>query len=912
MRMSPDSAVMSAALPPMLVAMSADACDRATAPMPLKKAEPPDALAWATASRPLAPAPLWLWLASTSTWRPAVTSAAPITVSMSGRTRAVASLPPNDPAPLMLMPSARASASPSDTLRITTSCAARIDPPAPMPALITGSTVATAVLLPPEPSRPMDAASESAVARKSVWLATCRSPPTAPLMAPVTALTVPPMVLLDTALPPAPSRAPFTLSATAVVLAPARVSKRTLPEVLKTTPVPVLLVSVAFTAAFELEPLTEMAEPAAAVVRAVAPPWLAWPPLSASDSVTLPLPPVVVMRAPLPTVVVMVGFRSTSATEPPAPTPPENCTPSAVPVAWVRAAEPTCTAPLTLTTAPAPMPAVTVGVTALVDLEPALATSRPPAADDVVTLESWSASACTCSPAPVTSAALVATVLPAEVPVAAIEPRAPRPRPTLRLVPSATTRLSASARTTATPPPAFSVALPWVSARVLAAALPTAVAPATLTPRPTPELSALASARWPPWLCLAVTDTPCPLSVVVPCTRLVTVGATSAFADIRPTAPISPRVRPLAVAVASACDSAAIWMAPELVTVLAELRLPAPAVTLPLALARASALLTPTPSPPPEALACASARLRARARTSTVLLPPEPPDSSAVVPPLALAVAADEPTSTTRPIDTPLVLASARLAASALTLSAPPAVSTLPAPLRAVVLALALAVLAAPDTPTSDPPDDARAVATVFCPVGLKPSWLWLARIRMLPLLAVATWLPVSALMVGLMVALATEPPMLARPSSAMPDAVAVVSAVERASTVMLRPTVRALAAPPPPRLAVMLGLKVAVAPLACPLTRPPSADACEVASTRWLARVSTMKSCPVLPPTPPSTASILPPTVVVDPAKPRPATAPKPRASPLLSAWLPTWVLKAASRPADRRTPLPPVCVMS
>ena len=57
----------------------------------------------------------------------------------------------------------------------------------------------------------------------------------------------------------------------------------------------------------------------------------------------------------------------------------------------------------------------------------------------------------------------------------------------------------------------------------------------------------------------------------------------------------------------------------------------------------------------------------------------------------------------------------------------------LPPPTRAVVLAVASAVADAPAPPSNAPPDEATALATVFCPVGAVPLWLCCACTRMLP-----------------------------------------------------------------------------------------------------------------------------------------------------------------------------------
>ena len=95
--------------------------------------------------------------------------------------------------------------------------------------------------------------------------------------------------------------------------------------------------------------------------------------------------------------------------------------------------------------------------------------------------------------------------------------------------------------------------------------------------------------------------------------------------------------------------------------------------------------------------------------------------------------------------------------------------------------------------------------------------------------------MPVSANTVGLIVAVATELPMLA-PPACMPVAVAVVSAVDTMATVAPAPAFRV----PLPRSMPSVGVKLALAPVNCPLNTPPP-PAKASASTMWLAVPSTM-----------------------------------------------------------------------
>ncbi|MBK7765953.1 MAG: hypothetical protein IPI44_07500 [Sulfuritalea sp.] len=232
---------------------------------------------------------------------------------------------------------------------------------------------------------------------------------------------------------------------------------------------------------------------------AVAPPWLLAPLLCRSAMVMSPLADCVVMDAPAPRCIAIVGFRSTSAFDRPSATPPDTATPVAVPSASVVALACTVTKFAVTICAPSPMPARTSGSTSVVANAPLPAANSPPAAPTAVTTAVCVASDSTCRLlASVTSAPLVASVMPPERPVAVTAPAA-RP-PTAKAVPCDVTRLFASALTsTAAPLASKLVALP-VIALVSAAAVALALAPLSASPRPPVPASPWAVLSSPAWL----------------------------------------------------------------------------------------------------------------------------------------------------------------------------------------------------------------------------------------------------------------------------------------------------------------------------------------------------------------------------------------------------------------------------
>ena len=369
--------------------------------------------------------------------------------------------------------------------------------------------------------------------------------------------------------------------------------------------------------------------------------------------------PVVVMLAPLPMRLVMVGFRSTSASDMPAASAPPTATPLAVPSASATVSATMLAGPLTVTCAPSPMPALTVGVALLKATAPVAPATRPPAAPVASATASWSARASTCSDAPVVSAPLTAAVVP-PVWASASTP----PMPTVPLIdvaqPVATAVLSDSPSTTTAPvPPAMRVLLPtrlW--APPMASASTTV--PLTTRPRPAPAASAVARTSSPFWLWCARICTPVPdSSAVLPVTVLRTSPLASAIATITPTALPQPTDRPKVSAVASALLLLSMVMSPLAFSVASCASTPTRVRTAPLAWASLLAPLVDA-RPPPEASASTSARLRAWARTVMASESATPPSSSASVLPLARAVPTLTPKATP-PMDRALASARASL-----------------------------------------------------------------------------------------------------------------------------------------------------------------------------------------------------------------------------------------------------------
>ena len=317
----------------------------------------------------------------------------------------------------------------------------------------------------------------------------------------------------------------------------------------------------------------------------------------------------------------------------------------------------------------------------------------------------------------------MASVTPPERTLADTTP-ADTPSAPLLLLLRLSARLSASACTSTLPLPPCSALALLVRALVLAAAVVSVLAPPMATPALTPPASACARACSPAWLWRARTVTPLPVALVVPRTSAVTAGAISAVAAMKPNAPPRPNENALAVASASALETASTVMAPLLLRVLATASSPRLACTPLLDRAVTAPPLAPPRPPAADALPSATAVFLPCARTVTKSLSATPPRRSAVVLPPTMALLLDRPKPIRPEKPTPEVVPVARLAPSASTCKAPPADSRLPAPTLAVTTAAALASALAPTAASSSPPADDEAEALVSWPVAAVPLWL--------------------------------------------------------------------------------------------------------------------------------------------------------------------------------------------
>ncbi len=105
--------------------------------------------------------------------------------------------------------------------------------------------------------------------------------------------------------------------------------------------------------------------------------------------------PVALRLAPVPMRFVIVGLSVASATEMPIENPADTATPLATPSESALASAMIEIGPETLTCAPSPMPALTVGVTLLVPPAPVTPATMPPAAAVASPSAFWSAWAST-------------------------------------------------------------------------------------------------------------------------------------------------------------------------------------------------------------------------------------------------------------------------------------------------------------------------------------------------------------------------------------------------------------------------------------------------------------------------------------------------------------------------------------
>ncbi len=393
-----------------------------------------------------------------------------------------------------------------------------------------------------------------------------------------------------------------------------------------------------------------------------------------------------------------------------------------------------------------------------------------------------------------------------------------------------------------------------------------------------------------------------PLTAVVPRTSAVTAGETSLVALMKPTAPARPKEKARPLASASALEIASTSTALFAFALLATAVSPMPADTALFERAVALPPLAPARPAAPEALAVETAVFLPWATTLIEDEPATPPRRSAVVPPPTIALLFERPMPIRPLAPKPVVLPVARLAASASTRTVPPAVRLLPAPTVASTTAEAVAEAAAPVPLSSALPAEALAVAVVSAPVGAAPSWLWRASTRMAPT-ASSVCAPVRANRVGLIVALASDAPMAA-PPACLPIALAVVSLVDSICTVALPPTWVV----PLPRLMPIVGVKLAVALLNWPLSRPPPA-ARAVLVTGWLATPSAFRSRPMVPLALVKLLVAEPSSVALDTAPPIAATRPKVSLSAEASTWLVRLRPMFRSRPAFSVTPLPELC---
>jgi len=147
----------------------------------------------------------------------------------------------------------------------------------------------------------------------------------------------------------------------------------------------------------------------------------------------------------------------------------------------------------------------------------------------------------------------------------------------------------------------------------------------------------------------------------------------------------------------------------------------------------------------------------------------------------------------------------------------------------------------------------------------------------------------------------------MAAPPACLPIALAVVSVLESICTVALPPT----CVVPLPRLMPRVGVKLAVALLSWPLSRPPpAARAVEVTLPDELP--SAFRSRPTVPPALVKLLVAEPSSVALDTAPPIAATRPKVSLLAVPSTWLARVRPMFRSRPAFKVTPLPELCRMS